>query len=201
MASHQKSRLRRRRRLVIGIGVAAVLAAAAVITFMPGLVAPWSRLNNEEEELDLFSGRARFTRYFLYCRIRQDVRGTPLSEALAAGGGPGSGERWVKVNVFQPGVSNSPHFIYHGAFFQIGELARYWETGNFDRKARAKTARQLLRVWRDGGSYHAARPYFEHLVEWIAVRDSDQPATGNDIPNDLADRSLAAYARGRGPEQ
>ena len=167
---------------------------------MPGLVAPWSRLNNEEQELDLLSGRARFSRYFLYCQVRRDVHETPLSEALGAGGEPAGGERWVKVNVFQPGVSNSPHFYYHGAFFQIGQLGKYWQTGRFDRGARAKTARQLLRVWRDGGSYHAAEPYFEHLLEWIVSRDGDQPTTSQDIPDDLADRSLAAFAEERTQE-
>jgi hypothetical protein len=168
--------------------------------FAPGLIAPWSRLNNEEQELDLSSGRARFTRYFLYCQISQNVRDTPLSEVLSSASGGHEEEDWVTVNIFQPGVSNSPHCFFHGAFFQIGQMAKYWEIGNFTPEARAKSARQLLKVWRDGGSYLAARPYFDSLMESIVARSSDQPTTVDDISDDLADRILAAYAKERAPD-
>jgi hypothetical protein len=183
--------LRIHRRLAL-IACAVLAGAAVVVIFAPGLIAPWSRLNNEEQELDLLSGRARFTRYFFYCQISQEVRETPLSEALDSSDKNDGKEQWVKVNVFQPGVSNSPHFIYHGAFVQTGQLAKYWETGNFTPSARAKSARQLLKVWRDGGSYHAANPYFENLVELIVERNSDEPITVDEIPDDLGGRSLSA---------
>ena len=196
VASGNRSRMRTFRLLLICAAVVVALVVA-VAAFIPGYVAPWSRLNNDEQELDLFSGRARFSRHFLYCRVGRELRETPLSEALAAGGGPERGEKWVKVNVFQTGASNSPHFYYHGAYFQIGQLAKFWEAGNLDPTARAKTARQLLRVWREGGSYWAADAYFDHLLECILARDPDQTTTADDIPNDLADKSLAAYAQER----
>ena len=181
-----------RRRIVVLLAI--ILLGACIYCVIALLVNPWSRLYNEEQELDLNSGRARFTRHVFYCQVRQEITETPLSRAISTSGKQGGNEKWVKVNVFGLGTSNSPHFYYHGAFFQIGELATYWERGNFDQKAREKTAQQLLQVWRDGGSYRAARPYFEHLVEWIISRDSDQPTTADDIPDDWADRSLAEYA-------
>ena len=183
---------------MIRLAVAVILAAAGVIAFLPGRVAPWSRLNNTEEQLDLFSGRVRVCRHYRYWPVNQEICETPLSEALTARQGPKRGEKWVKVNVCRPGVvSISPHVSYDRAFYQMAELAGCWETGNFDRNARAKTGQQLLRVWRDGGSYHCARPYLEHLRNWVATKDPDQPTTADDIPNDLADRSLAAYAEER----
>jgi hypothetical protein len=175
--------------------VAAVLAAAAVTTFMPGLVAPWSRLNNEEQELDLVSGRTRFTRHFLYCRVRRDVRATPLSEALAASGAPESGEEWVRVNIFQPGVRHSPHFIYHGAFGNAKQIQTFWELYSFDRQARAKSARQLLRAMREGGSYFAGSDYLDLLKEALGPYPSEGQATSAErIPDDLTERVLAERA-------
>lgn len=190
MAGERTTWLSRHRHLLVVIACALFAGAAAVVIFAPGLIAPWSRLNNEEQELDLLSGRARFTRYFFYCKISQEVRETPLSEVLDSSHNNNGTERWVKVNVFQPGGSHSPHFIYHGAFAQTRQLANYWEIDNFTPSARAKSARQLLKVWRDGGSYHAADSYFENLVELIIARNSDEPIRADGIPDDLGDTRL-----------
>ena len=62
----------------------------------------------------------------------------------------------------------------------------------FDQQARAKTARQLLQVWRDGGNYFAARPYFDLLYEEVVSRVAGRPITPEDLPDDLAERALAA---------
>lgn len=193
MTNTETSWFQRHRRL-IGIGIIVVLGVAGFI-FIAGL-APWSRLNNEEQELDLYSGRARFTRYFMCCQIKQEIRETPLSEVLGIST-PTNEEKWVYVNIFQPGISISPHCIYHGAFFQIDKLGKWWSVGNLDQSAQMKTSRQLLQVWREGGSYFAADHYFNILEEWIIDRNSDQPITAADIPDDLATRSLAEYTKQR----
>jgi len=169
-----------------------ILLAATVIIFMPGLVAPWSRLNNEEEELDLLSGRARFTRHFLWCQVRQDIRETLLSKAVAASRGPQKGEQWVKVNIFQPNMRHSPHFAYHGAFGKAIELAMQWASHNLDAAARAKSARQLLRAMREGGSDDAGSDYLRLLQEALGPEPAKGQTTSADkIPDDLVERALA----------
>ncbi len=144
--------------------------------------------------MDLFSGRTRLTRYFLYCQVGREICETPLSEALAEGQDQERGEEWVKVNVSQPGNPDSPYIVYHEVQREMLILAVLWKLGNLDQEARAKTARQQLRVWREGGFDSAVRPYCDHLAELIDARDSDQPITADDIPDDLADRSPAAFA-------
>jgi hypothetical protein len=187
--------LGRHRKLVACLAVTVVIVVAAVVVFMPGLVAPWSRLNNEEQEIDLYSGRARITRHFLWRRVRQDVRDTPVSEAIAANGGASDAEKWVMVNIFQPDVSNSPHFVYHGALSQANWMLLLWEMHKCDSHARAKTARQLLRVWREGESYHAAYDYFDLLERALgAGRKRDEVVTAEEIPEDLVERTLAKRA-------
>ncbi|NLF30040.1 MAG: hypothetical protein GX591_04035 [Planctomycetes bacterium] len=168
------------------------IGAAAIVVFAPGLIAPWSRLNNEEQELDLSSGRARFTRYVLYCQVSQEVRNTAISKALGSSRGSEGDEGWVMVNIFQPGVSHSPHFLYHGAFSQITGLEIHWDMADFTQDARAETARQLLKVWRDGGSDSAADRYLDNLAGTV-VWDSGQPTTADAIPDDLAQKSLTEY--------
>ena len=185
----------RHRRFVVILAITVILVAAGIICFMPGLVAPWSRLNNEEQEIDLYSGRARVRRYFLYYQVRQDLRETPLSQAIASDGPSGTSEQWVKVNIFQPGVRHSPHFIYHGAFAQANQLAILWVLYKCDPKARAKTSRQLLLVWRESGSYLAGDDYLRHLREALPdEEDGGQVISADKIPDDIAEQTLAERA-------
>ena len=195
METEAKSWAGRYRRLLIRLTVAVLLVAVVVVVFVPSLVAPWSRLHNEEQEIDLYSGRARVTRYFLYRQVGQDVHETPLSEAIAKNGRPDSGEKWVMVNIFQPGVRHSPHFRYHGAFGEANTLAKLWESYDCDAEARAKSGRQLLRAMREGGSYFVGGDYLHLLRETLGPDPVEGPAVAaSRIPDDLVDRVLAKRA-------
>ncbi|MBI5723004.1 MAG: hypothetical protein HZA50_03520 [Planctomycetes bacterium] len=191
MANGGTSWFRRHRRPFIVFAL--ILLCAVIYCVIVSFINPWSRLYNEEQELDLYSGKARFTHHVLYFQTRQDVSETVLSHATSQGGDQPTNEKWVKVNVFGFGFRQSPHFIYHGAFGQIAELEKYWDLGNFDVASRAKTARQLLMVWREGGCYSAAREYFELLMKGIRSRPDGQPTTVGDVSDDLADRAITAY--------
>ena len=189
MASYDQSWLQRRRRLFSLLGL--LLLGAVICCVIESYRDPWSRLYNEKQELDLYSGRARITWHRLYLQTGQEIRETPLSESLGSGGEHASDEKWVTVNVFGFGGGISPHFAYHGALADIDTLAKYWEMYNFDEAARAKTARQLLKVFRHGESYFADREFFRWLVEWSTSRPFGQPTTAKDDPDDLLERCLS----------
>jgi hypothetical protein len=181
---------------IVPISAALVLAGAAVVVvFLPGLVAPWSRLNNEEHELDLCCGRVRVTRHFLWVQVGQEMLETPLSQALAgesAGGGP----QWVRVNTFQPWVRTSPNYLYHGAVWYANATRIHWDMYKCDPAARAKISRQLLRVLREAGSDSAGSDYLRLLDESLHPREGSGRATAaGDIPDDLVDRALALRAQ------
>jgi len=114
MDSGDASWLRRRRQPIAALGLVVLGALAYVVTVL--VMNPWSRLYNAEQELDLSSGRARFTRHVLYFQAGRDVRDTPLSLALAGSCEEAGEEEWVKVNIFGLGTHASPHYTYHGAF-------------------------------------------------------------------------------------
>ena len=182
--------LARHRKLVIFV----VIVVVTAIVFMPGVFG--SRMNNEEQEMDLWSGRASFTRHFLFCRVRREVRPTPLSEAIALEGPGATREQWEEVIVNEIGlVGTRSHPIYHGAFALANMLARHWEIYGFEAEARAKSAKQLLRAMREQGTDSAGPPYIRLLQETLG-RDpvAGRTVAASEIPDDLADRALAECA-------
>lgn len=163
----------------IVIGLLAVIVV--LVVFLPSLVAPWSRLNNTEGELDLFSGRMRTTRYFLWIQIAREIDETPVSKAL--GRDANDQERWVRTHVFQPFRRVSPQYIHGSSPAAINHLARIWDVQKFTPEAREKTARQLLRMLRKPGA-RAVEPWFEALDELSAGHSPDVPVTAEEIPQD-----------------
>lgn len=181
--------LGRHRKLIIFVAIVVV----AAIVFMPGLLG--SRLNNEEQEIDLWSGRARFTRHFLFCQVRREVRPTALSETIALDGRAVTKEQWVRVVVKEMGLGKNCHFRYHGAFAEANGLARLWEFYEFDTEARAKSAKQLLRAMREGGSYFVGSDYMRLLQETLGHDPVEgRTIAASEIPDDLVDRTLAKRA-------
>ncbi len=125
MANCDKSWRQRHRRLLILVGL--LLLGAVIFCVIESHRDPWSRLYNEKQELDLYSGRARITWHRLYVQTGQEIRETPVSESLGSISEHASDEKWVTVYVFGFGGGGSPHFIYHGALYDVGTLAKYWE--------------------------------------------------------------------------
>jgi hypothetical protein len=76
-----------------------------------------------------------------------------------------------------PGLHHSPHYVFHGAIYQIRELEMCWEFGKMTPAARAKTARNLLRLWQQKLSYMRATDYLQAIQE----RALDAKTAGNVI--------------------
>ncbi len=181
--------LRRHRKFVI---FAAVVAAVAVV-FMPQVFG--SRINNEECEMDLWSGRERITRHFLFCQVRQELKQTPFSDAIARTGPAATEERWVTTFVTEMGIGKLASSIWMWAPVRARDLERLWTMAKFDPEAQGKSARQLLWAMREGGSSYPSRDYMDLLRETLGPGTLESRTTAaNQIPDDLADRALARRA-------
>ena len=147
------------------------------------------------QELDLYSGRARYSRQLPYWVVSREIRDTPMSEALDAAGDADAGEKWVVVNTFCPLLEHngiSPHYIYHGAFYVCDNLTAMWEMHLFTPDARATSARQLLRAMREDGSYFGGHYYVRALDDVIGLDHVEgRSISASDIPHDLVERALA----------
>lgn len=157
--------------LALGLGIA-----------LSGLFT-WSRLNCWDEEIDILSGRMRYTRYLFYCRVSERVASTELSEALRPTDFDPDAPKWRKVNTFSPGVHHSPHYAYHAASAQTRTLVMYWRMGQFTPAARRESALRLLADYQRGKGYFVAEPYLRQLSDLVGERFVQKPV----IPVEMTD--------------
>ncbi|MBW3598226.1 MAG: hypothetical protein KY475_13265 [Planctomycetes bacterium] len=141
---------------------------------------PWSPLNCWHYDVDINSGRVRYTRYLLWQRVASRVEESALSRWADDAGAPARPE-WRRVQTFSPGVGHSPHYRFHGALSQISLLEKTWELGRCSDDARGASANAILRLWQIGGAA-AAEPYLRGLAEIAHDHDlSARPTEDSDL--------------------
>ncbi|HHY86082.1 MAG TPA: hypothetical protein GYA07_11215 [Verrucomicrobia bacterium] len=166
-----------RRQKWIWIGLFVVILSAPLWLSFLGFFA-WSPVNCWHYDVDIRSGRVRYTRYLLFAQVAQRVEETALSKALQPEDLAGVQPDWHRVAAFSPGVHHSPHYTFHSALGQMRELEMIWRTGGFTPAARRASARQVLRLWQRHGHDGSAQEYLRALSE-IALR-SDVASKGTD---------------------
>jgi hypothetical protein len=166
------------------------LALAAVVATPVALLSlsllglfPWSGVNCWENEVDIQSGRIRYTRYLLWLPIDQSIHNSALTEALSAEERTDTHAEWHPVVTLSPRVHHSPHYRFHAALFQIRELELCWDYGKFTPAARRASGNRILQLWRETGSDSRAKEY----IRAIGALAVDAVKEGRNIDaNDLA---------------
>lgn len=147
------------------------LAAAALaipcLLFGASLVGgvTWSPVNCWCHDVDIRSGRLRYTRYIFWMPVRHRIEESALSTALFPNGGGGEPAEWHHVLTFSPGVHYSPNYVFHAAIGQIRKLEGCWSGGKFTPEARQASARRVLQLWQQRGNDSAADDYLRALGE------------------------------------
>lgn len=153
------ARMKTRRRVVLGLaGASALVVAVPLALSLLGLL-PWSPINCWQYEVDLHSGRIRYTRYLAFIPVSQRIDESALSRALLPDEEQGSQPDWRLVMTLSPGVSNSPHYSFHSAMDQIGKLETLWHSAGASAADRRSSAMRVLELWQEGQCDDAAAPY------------------------------------------
>jgi hypothetical protein len=159
------SQPRQRRRMLIYTVV--VLVAIPCLLFCATLVGllPWSPVNCWHHDVDIHSGRVRYTRYVFWIPVRQKIEDSSLTKALHQDDLGGITAEWHHAMTFSPGLRHSPHYIFHSAINQIRELELSWSLADFTPEARRASARRVLQLWQQTGSDSGAGDYLRALGE------------------------------------
>lgn len=155
---------------------------STIIVLMLGLLAqiilPWPGIYSWTEEIGLDSGRKRSCTNILWISTLSKESPTWLSDTLNT---PDSlrETRWKPVNTTSPAVSVSPHYRYHGALSQIGEIELICEEFSLSANSRELLAKALIERWRSDGYYHGASTF---LISPL-VKQFDKYAKGRPMPD------------------
>jgi hypothetical protein len=140
---------------------------------------PWSGLNSWRYDIDINSGRIRYTRHFFWIEVTSSIRDSILTKALSPEDLSGRLLDWHPVTTLSPGQHYSPHHRFHGAIFQIRELESCWETGKMTPTARRVMARQVLQLWQENLSDHRAGDYIQAV--WAKAGEAEKRGKVMDV--------------------
>jgi len=172
----------KRKILVYVFGGLSLLMAGAFLLPQVGFWT-WSPINCWTYEVDIFSGRIRYTRYFFFVAVRRYVDDSALTRALQAEDYPGTASEWRRVLTLSPGVRHSPHYAFHAAIAQIRELELVWEIGQFTPAARRATVKRVLELWQKEKDDGAADDYIRRVADLAFRSDANKRSTNEtDLP-------------------
>ena len=161
-------------------------ALILIVAIPPGLlvlsllgVFPWSGVNCWQDDIDLTSGRTRHTRYLLWVPVTRSVQDSALTRALSPEDRANLGEDWHPVVTLSPGLHHSTHSRFHGAIHQIRRLESCREFGKMTPQARRETARHVLRLWHQAGSYFPADAYVQRV--WERALEAEKSGKSIDV--------------------
>jgi hypothetical protein len=173
---------RRRRLLGTMLMVVATLAALFGLSLLGFF--PWSGLNCWQLDIDITSGRTRFTRHLFWMPVSSTESDSALTNALTPEDLAGEVADWHPVVTLSPGMHHSPHYRFHSATSQIRELEIGWEFGKMTPAARRETAQNVLRLWRRTGSYSRAGEYIQAVWERaLEARKKGEVIDVKDLPS------------------
>lgn len=164
------------------VGGGACLLAVVFSLTLVGLL-PWSPINCWRQEVDIHSGRIRYTRYLVFIPVSRRIDKSALSRVLQSEDLRDSHPEWRPVITLSPGVRNSPHYSFHSAIAQIRELEAVWQAGGFAPAAQRSSAKRVLELWQEEQSDHAVSTYLQSISKLALRQDSEGKGTDEkDLP-------------------
>jgi hypothetical protein len=149
-------------RRIILFSFCGLIALCGVALFiLPSL--GFAHLNAELQEIDINSGKARFTRFVFYMRVSQVEKETVVSRLIS---GPTQARtEWHSVNLFTAGSRISPHYCFHGALSQLNRLELALQNSNMTEEDMQLYARRIVKAWKAEGDYFAAGAVIEEAED------------------------------------
>jgi hypothetical protein len=132
---------------------------------------PWSPINCTSQEVDIYSGRVRNSRYLLFIPVRRTVEDSALTKALLPEDTASAKAEWHRVMTLSPRMHHSPHYIFHSAIHQVQNLELAWQMASFTSGARRKSAQRVLQLWQQSGRDDGADAYLQAISELVLTGD------------------------------
>ena len=157
---------------VLVIFVSILVAAGLILPDVNIVLRKWPKLGSEFDDVDINTGRTRQVRYLLYYKTSEKIQDSILTRTI--GEFPDDvWPDWQRVNTFPlVGRRYSPHYVYHGAIYQIHKVDIIWQLCPFSDEAKKHMACTILDRWQSDGSYFGAGRYIGDV--WDAAREKTE---------------------------
>ncbi len=140
------------------------------ILFLAPIILPrfepwtWTELNCVHAEINIKTGKARYSSYLWYMKISERIEETPLSLTL-------QGETidikeiqsWRLFHSSSPGINHSPHYLFGAALSQAKELDIIVENLSLSPERKKEIARKILTLWQESEDYGSASDYLTSI--------------------------------------
>lgn len=147
---------------VIGV----LLMVIAIPAVAPFVGFQWSPINCRYQDIDLDTGRARYTTMIYWIPVSRDIKHTAISSELAEADLNVRDGSWRRVNTFSPGTGHSPHHLFHSALHQVKQLEMIWDLEDHDGQTRKTSAKEVLRLWQESNRDSGADDYIAGLMSF-----------------------------------
>ena len=163
-----------KRSWVIG---AIVVAGMLLGPFIVPVFVPWSGINCEHHDINIKTGQARYSRYLWFVKVSEAVKETPLSAALEGEiVDVADIEPWQRVSTFSPGLRHSPHYTFHDALRQAGQMDVICTLLEPTPEQQRQIAETILTLWQQTGQDTGADKYIQKLIDEEAADDPAEAA-------------------------
>jgi len=127
------------------------------------------------EDVDIKSGRIRYTRYFLNYKISEKIEDSILTETIGQFTEDVQPD-WQRVNRFDGIIDSiSPHYKYHGAIGQIHSVDKIWQLYPFSDEVKKHLAQTILDKWQSDGYYFGVNRYLMNVSSMADQKTKSDP--------------------------
>lgn len=151
-------------RIISAAILAGLLFAAVGVYYFSG----WSRINCWTQEIDINSGRTRYTRYWFWKVTKQEISPTWMSQLLNKTD-ENIAPNWHLVAAWSPGTRHSPHFAFHGAIADLDTAEKIFQLYNIPRERQIALAKAVRDSWNRTGNDAEAHGLITQLFDEALV--------------------------------
>jgi hypothetical protein len=161
--------------LIVLIFIFIFFALFLIIPVFTNPLSKWSKIYCKYEDVDINTGRIRYTRYLFYRKTSEEIEDSIITKTVGQFSTSVSPD-WKRVNTFCPG-SVSPHYRYHGAITEIHMVDLILQSHDFSDEAKIYIAQTVLKQWKAKGGYSGIDRYLNELWNIAQKAKSDPNVT------------------------
>ncbi|MHC4742260.1 MAG: hypothetical protein ACYS8Z_10125 [Planctomycetota bacterium] len=147
-------------RIISAVILVGLLLAAVGIYYFSG----YSRIKCWTQEIDINSGRTRYTHYLFWKVTEQEISPTWMSQLLNKADEE-IVPNWHLVAALSPGTPHSPHFAFHSAIADIDTAKKVFDLYDIPRDRQVALAEEIRSSWNRTGNDAEAHGLITQLFD------------------------------------